>query len=117
MLSVPTRQPGSSEPGPATLALHAAGFVWQDRRCAVSGASGAGKTGALLAFMNRGARFLAADRLRLDGADLHGDRAPIRVRAWHARQLATVQRALDAPTRWRFGLMGAPQVVFDALPA
>jgi hypothetical protein len=98
------------------LALHAAGFVWQDSGWAVAGASGAGKTGALLAFMSRGARFLSADRLRIDGADLHGDPAPIRVRAWHARQLATVHRVLDAPTRWRFGIMGAPQAAFDVLP-
>src|SRR5262245_45620932 len=116
MLSVPSPQTGSSEPGPGTLALHAASLVWRGCGWAVTGASGAGKTGALLAFMQRGAAFLAADRSRVEGGLLLGEPAPIRVRAWHARQLPAVQRALDASTRWRFGLMGAPQAAFDALP-
>jgi hypothetical protein len=113
MLSV---QPaGSSKFG--SLALQAAAFVWRERGWAVTGASGAGKTGALLAFMTRGAEFLAADRVRIELPLLHGTHAPIRVRAWHARQLAPVRRALDAPTRWRFDLMGAPQAAFDAIPS
>jgi hypothetical protein len=99
--------------------LHAAAFAWRGAGWAVTGDSGAGKTGVLLAFLARGAVYLAADRVVLGagGEELVGRLEPIRVRAWHARALPGVRRALGLRTRFRFAALGVPGATFDALPA
>jgi hypothetical protein len=68
--------------------LHASALVWRERGVLLSGFSTAGKTGALLAFLARGASLVGDDWLAINPAtdSMHG--APFRI-AVRTRYLAT----------------------------
>jgi hypothetical protein len=97
------------------LALHASAFVHQGLGIVATGWSKGGKTEALLAFMQRGARFVGDEWVYVAprGDRVHGLPEPIRLWDWHLRQLPAVRgrvsrrdRALLTPLRVVAGAAG-----------
>jgi hypothetical protein len=80
------------------LALHASAFAYRGRGVVTTGWSKGGKTEALLAFMPRGARYVADEWLYVapDGASVHGLPEPIRLWSWHLRQLPWLRSRVGA---------------------
>ncbi len=88
------------------LALHAAGFELDGTATLATGWSKGGKTEALLAFCQRGARFVADEwaHIRPDGR-VSGLHEPVRVWDWQLDQLPSVRQTLDGADRARLGAL------------
>lgn len=88
------------------LALHASGFVSDHTATIATGWSKGGKTEALLAFCQRGARYLGDEWLHFhpDGR-VSGIEEPLRVWDWHLDQLPEVRAGLAASDRRRLSLL------------
>ncbi len=84
------------------LALHASGFEVDGKATVATGWSKGGKTEALLAACDRGARYLGDEWLHLhaDGM-VSGIHEPLRVWDWHLDQLPGVRNRLDRRDRTR----------------
>ena len=100
------------------LALHASAFVHRGLGIVATGWSKGGKTEALLAFMEHGARFVGDEWVYIapDGDRVHGLPEAIRLWDWHLRQLPAVRRRLPrrdrvllAPLRLAAGAAGRRQ--------
>jgi hypothetical protein len=100
------------------LALHASAFVHRGLGIVATGWSKGGKTEALLAFMEHGARFVGDEWVYIapDGDRVHGLPEAIRLWDWHLRQLPAVRRRLSrrdrvllAPLRVAAGVAGRRQ--------
>lgn len=81
------------------LPLHASAFVKDGVGALVTGWSRGGKTGILLGFMARGARYVGDQWVYLEegGTRMCGIPEPIRLRQWHLEQLPDYQARLP----WR----------------
>jgi hypothetical protein len=97
------------------LALHASAFAYRGLGIVATGWSKGGKTEALLAFMQRGARFVGDEWVYIapEGDRVHGLPEPIRLWDWHLRQLPAVRgrvarrdRVLLGPLRVAAGTAG-----------
>ena len=94
--------------GAGVLPLHAAAFSVDGAGVAVTGWTGSGKTGALLAFLSGGASHIAAEWVLIeDGQGLRGIAQPVRVRDWHLRQLPGLWSRLPRGDRARLRLLRA----------
>jgi hypothetical protein len=91
----------------AHLPLHAAAFVHAGRGVVATGWSKGGKTETLLAFMARGARYVADEWLYLapGGARMFGIPEPIRVWSWHLRSLPELRARLSRGARARLSML------------
>src|SRR5688572_17484113 len=89
------------------LPLHAAGFVHRGRGVVATGWSKGGKTETLLAFMARGARYVADEWLYLapDGASMFGIPEPIRIWRWHTQSLPELRTHLSRGQRARLSML------------
>jgi len=86
-----------------TLPLHAAAFVWEGRGIVATGWSKGGKTETLLAFAERGARYVGDEWVYLspDGARMFGIREPVRLWHWHLDSLPGYRSRVRAGARAR----------------
>src|SRR5262249_8326001 len=77
--------------------------TFDDSGVAVTGFSGGGKTGTLLAFMSRGARFVADDRLYVPraGRRMYGVPEPIAVKERYLQDLPAYRDSLPRKQRLR----------------
>ncbi len=93
------------------LPLHAGGFVYNGAGVLVTGWSKGGKTEALLGFMARGAEYVADEWTYLfeGGQCMAGIPEPIRLWAWHLREMPGYRRALSRGQRLRLATLGAMQ--------
>lgn len=67
--------------GKGTVSLHASAFTYEGKGIVTTGWAGGGKTGILVAFMARGARYIGDDQILLGGDGcLYGFRLPLVVR-------------------------------------
>ncbi|HEX6885084.1 MAG TPA: hypothetical protein VF530_17050 [Planctomycetota bacterium] len=91
------------------LPLHAAAFQHGETGVVVTGWSKGGKTETLLAFLARGARYVADEWLILapDGAAMFGLPEPIRLWSWHLDSLPVLRGRLRPGERARLALLGA----------
>lgn len=89
------------------LPLHAAALQYEGKGILVTGWSKGGKTETLLAFMDRGARYIGDEWVYIDsqGETMHGVPEPVRVWDWHLQQMPQYRRALSAATRGRLRLL------------
>jgi hypothetical protein len=89
------------------LPLHAAGFVHRGRGVVATGWSKGGKTETLLAFMARGARYVADEWLYLapGGTGMFGIPEPIRIWRWHTQSLPELRAHLSAGQRARLSML------------
>jgi hypothetical protein len=87
--------------GNGALALHASAFAYQGLGIVATGWSKGGKTEALLAFMQRGARFVGDEWVYIapEGDRIHGLPEPIRLWDWHLRQLPAVRARVSRGDR------------------
>jgi hypothetical protein len=104
------------------LPLHASAFVHDGTGIVATGWSKGGKTEAMLAFMQRGGRFVGDEWVHIaaDGAQVHGLAEPIRLWDWHLRQLPDLRRRVGRRQLRRLdalrlaaraaGRVGAPRV-------
>jgi hypothetical protein len=94
--------------GRGVLPLHASSFVAGGSGIVAAGWSKSGKTEALLAFMDRGAR-IVADEWTYVHADrsLSGLPTPIRLEPWHLAQRPALVERLDPRERRRLGRLSA----------
>jgi hypothetical protein len=83
------------------LALHASAFAYGGLGIVATGWSKGGKTEALLAFMQRGARFVGDEWVYIapEGDRVHGLPEPIRLWDWHLRQLPAVRAHISPRDR------------------
>jgi hypothetical protein len=89
------------------LPLHAAAFVHRGRGVVATGWTKGGKTETLLAFMARGARYVADEWLYLapGGASMFGIPEPIRIWRWHTRSLPELRAHLSRAERTRLSML------------
>lgn len=89
------------------LPLHAAAFVQHGKGVVATGWSKGGKTETLLAFMARGARYVADEWLYLagDGQRMFGIPEPIRVWNWHLASLPELRERLTRGARARLSML------------
>lgn len=93
------------------LPIHAVAFVTGERGVAVTGPSRSGKTGALLAFMARGARYVASEWVHVDADGLmRGVVEPVRVRHHNLVQL-NAPPPVGPVARLRLAALGAAAAV------
>ena len=90
------------------LPLHASAFVQDGRGVLVTGWAKGGKTEALLAFMQRGARYIGDEWVYLtpDG-DMFGIPEPIRLWRWQLRQMPNLGARTSRSDRLRITLLDA----------
>lgn len=94
------------------IPVHGAAFIHGGVGTLVTGWSRSGKTGALLTYMARGARYVAADWVYLDSnGGMHGSVEPVRVRQSHLDELPEYRDCLPASHRLR---VRAIQIAADA---
>jgi hypothetical protein len=89
------------------LPLHASAFVHDGTGIVATGWSKGGKTEAMLAFMQRGGRFVGDEWVHVaaDGALVHGLPEPIRLWDWHLRQLPDLRRRVGRGQLRRLGAL------------
>lgn len=82
--------------------LHGSGLIHEGRGVLVTGWAKGGKTETLLAFREQGARYVADEWVYLDPETqrMYGIPEPIRLWAWHLRDLPSL-RATVSPRTWR----------------
>ncbi|MEN9938037.1 MAG: hypothetical protein RLZZ387_4616 [Chloroflexota bacterium] len=97
--------------GRGTLPLHASAFLYRGVGVITTGWQQGSKTGTLLAFMARGARFVADDWVYLSdgGARMHGIPEPIHLRDGYLRALPQYRAAIGARERVRLDALRAAQ--------
>ncbi len=85
------------------LPLHAAAFNHEGTGILVTGWSKGGKTETLLAFMDRGARYVGDEWVYIDarGEHMAGVPEPIRIWDWHLQELPHLRRLLGGSERLR----------------
>ncbi len=90
------------------LPLHASAFVYDGRGVLVTGWAKGGKTEALLAFMQRGARYVGDEWVYLtpDGR-MFGIPEPIRLWRWQLRQLPALEARAARSDRLRMTMLDA----------
>jgi hypothetical protein len=94
--------------GRGALPLHAAAFDWQGRGVLATGWSKGGKTETLLAFMAHGAHYIGDEWVYLsDDGRMAGIPEPIRLWAWHLRQLPALRRRARRDERLKLDLLAA----------
>lgn len=95
------------------LPLHASAFTYQGAGVLATGWAKGGKTETLLAFAERGARYVGDEWVYLtpDGR-MCGVPEPIRLWHWHVQQLPAVRDGLGRTTRARLGVL--PSVASSA---
>ena len=100
------------------LPLHASAFVHRGVGVLATGWGKGGKTETLLAFAQRGARYVGDEWVYLtpDGG-MHGVPEPIRLWAWYVEQLPGLRAGLSAATRARLGALPAMARSADGLAA
>lgn len=100
------------------LALHAGAFEWRGRGTVVTGWSKGGKTETLLAFMRRGARYIADEWCYIDsdGNRIFGVPEPVRLWHWQLRQLPEVRKRVAIGSRIKMSALGLPSFCLDAIP-
>ena len=88
-----------------SIPVHAAAFVHQGHGVLVTGWPHSSKSGALLAFMARGASFVSDDWIALDadGRSMCGNTRPIRANDGYLAHLPELRRRLPRTQRWRTG--------------
>lgn len=101
-----------------TLPLHAAAFEWNGAGVVVTGWSKGGKTETLLAFAQRGARYVADEWCHLapDGR-VFGIPEPLRIWRWQLAQLPDLARRLPRAERLRLAAWSALPALEKRLPA
>lgn len=89
------------------LPLHASAFVSSGAGVAVTGWADGSKTGTLLAFMARGARFVADDWVYVseDGARLYGLPEPVTVKERYLRDVPEFRKRLSSGQRARLAAL------------
>ncbi len=82
------------------IALHASAFFYNQMGVLVTGWSKGGKTEALLAFANQGAKYIGDEWIIMtaDGEKMYGLPEPIRVWDWHLEYLPQVRRRIKIST-------------------
>lgn len=95
--------------GKGYLPFHASAFEWNGSGVVVTGWSHGGKTSALLAFAEQGARYLGDDLVFLptDGGKMFGLPAPMRLSAWHLSELPRLGRLATRRRRLLLSALGA----------
>jgi hypothetical protein len=90
------------------LPLHASAFVYRGRGVLVTGWAKGGKTEALLAFMQRGARYVGDEWIYLtpDG-QMFGIPEPIRLWRWQLRQVPALAARAPRSDRLRIAMLDA----------
>jgi hypothetical protein len=90
------------------LPLHASAFVHRGRGVLATGWSKGGKTETLLAFLARGAHYVADEWCYLapNGARMFGIPEPVRVWGWHVDSLPELRGCLTLRERSRLRLLG-----------
>ncbi len=103
--------------GRGALPLHASAFTYRGTGFVATGWSKGGKTEALLAFMARGAEYVADEWVYLseDGLRMQGIPQPIRIWSWHLDSLPRYRKALGAGDRARLHLLGPVVKCIDRL--
>jgi hypothetical protein len=90
------------------LPLHASAFVHEGRGVLATGWAKGGKTEALLAFAELGARYVGDEWVYLDdGRRMYGVPEPIRLWRWHLEQLPRVRATLTLRQRARLDALHA----------
>ncbi len=86
-----------------TLALHGAAFRYQDTNCLAIGWPRGGKTAALLASLDSGAEYIAAEWVFLgdEGRKMNGAAESIRVRNWHLKSMPEYRSRIGVGDRLR----------------
>lgn len=99
------------------LALHATAFEHQGRGILVTGWSKSGKTETLLAFLDRGARYVGDEWIYLssDGTTMFGLPEPVRVWDWQLSQLPHYRHLLDRRDRARLRTLRYASMSLDRL--
>jgi hypothetical protein len=101
--------------GGERIAVHAAAVVHGGLGIAACGWSGSGKTEVLLAFTDRGARYVGDEWIHASAAGMTGLPTPVRVQDWHLEQLPELRAAIGRGTRLRLTAAGAIDGVVDGL--
>jgi hypothetical protein len=98
------------------LPLHASAFTYRGAGVLATGWAKGGKTETLLAFAERGARYVGDEWIYLtaDGG-MFGVPEPIRLWHWHVRQLPELRRGLPRGTRARLDAL--PRIATSASAA
>jgi hypothetical protein len=90
--------------GRGILPLHASAFVVDGHSVLVAGWARGGKTELLASATQSGARYVGDEWIIVDPAGrLRGMPEPVRLRAWHLRQLPHARRVLPLGSRLRLG--------------
>lgn len=99
------------------IPIHGAAFIHRGVGTLVSGWSRSGKTGTLLTYMARGARFVAADWVYL-GTDgrMHGSLEPVRVRQSHLDELPEFRDRLPSASRLRVRALQTAADAYGSMP-
>ena len=89
------------------LPLHASAFEYEGTGVLTTGWSKGGKTELLLAFVERGARFIGDEWVYIspNGQTMGGIPEPIRVWSWHLSQLSSLRARIGAGERLRLRLL------------
>ena len=99
------------------IPVHGAAFIHGGVGILVTGWSLSGKTGALLTYMARGARYLAADWVYLDSdGGMHGSVEPVRVRQSHLDKLPEYRDCLPASHRLRVRAIQIAADTYGSIP-
>jgi hypothetical protein len=98
--------------------LHAAAMVWNGAGVVMTGWSKGGKTETLLAFMQRGARYVADEwcYLAADGRRIFGIPEPVRLWRWQLAQLPEIRRRLPWGSRARLAALATLPGLESRLP-
>ncbi len=101
-----------------TLPLHAAAFEWNGAGVVVTGWSKGGKTETLLAFAQRGARYVADEwcYFAADGRRVFGIPERLRIWRWQLAQLPEVERRLPRAERLRLAAWSVLPALEARLP-
>jgi hypothetical protein len=91
------------------LPLHASGFIYNNTGVLTTGWSKGGKTETLLAFMDRGAKYVGDEWIYLSGDDptMHGIPEPIRIWDWQFGELPQFRAHVSRIDRLRMRLLKA----------
>ncbi|MCG3154437.1 MAG: hypothetical protein DKINENOH_01031 [bacterium] len=100
------------------VALHASAFVYQETGIIVTGWAKGGKTEALLAFAQHGARYVGDEwiLLRGDGREMYGVPENIRLWDWHLDLLPELRRRVKREHLLRFKAIHALDRLQHKLP-
>jgi len=97
------------------IPLHASAFLYDSVGIVVMGWPKGGKTGAMLAFMNQGARYVGDEWIILsgDGQKMFGLPAPVAVSDWQFKHIPGLMPKLSAGQRILFGSIHLLEAVYN----